>query len=61
MASYVNGFNKEDLIHRCFMVSTPYKTLGHAVEDDLLPLEIKKNLCDIYNLYSVVKYDEWRK
>ena len=60
MASYVNEFNKETLIHRCCMVSTPYKTLGHAVEDDLLPLEIKTNLCDIYNLYSVVTYDDWR-
>ena len=60
MASYVNGFNKETLIQRCCMVSTPYKTLGHSVEDDLLPLEIKTNLCDIYNLYSVVTYDDWR-
>ena len=60
MASYVNGFNKKTLIQRCCMVSTPYKTLGHAVEDDLLPLEIKTNLCDIYNLYSVVTYDDWR-
>lgn len=60
MASYVNGFNKETLIQRCCMVSTPYKTLGHAVEDNLLPLEIKTNLCDIYNLYSVVTYDDWR-
>jgi hypothetical protein len=60
MASYVNGFNKETLIQRCCMVSTPYKTLGHAVEDDLLPLEIKTNLCDIYNLYSIVTYDDWR-
>ena len=60
MASYVNGFNKETLIQRCCIVSTPYKTLGHSVEDDLLPLEIKTNLCDIYNLYSVVTYDDWR-
>ena len=59
MASYINGFNKGTLIQRCCMVSTPYKTLGSAIEDDLLPLEIKTNLCDIYNLYSVVTHDEW--
>lgn len=60
MPSYVNGFDKETLNHRCCMVSTPYKTLGQLVEEELLPLEIKTNLCDIYNLYSVVTYDDWQ-
>ena len=59
MASYANGFNKETLIQRCCMVSTPYKTLGQLVEENLLPLEIETDLCDIYNLYSVVTYDKW--
>ena len=60
MPSYVNGFDKEKLIYRICDVSTPYKTLGNRIEDELSPLEIKTDLCDIYNLLSVVSYDDWQ-
>ena len=59
MKNYVNGFNKKTLVQRCCMVSTPYKTLGQLVDENLLPVEVKTDLCDTHNLHSVVTYDDW--